>query len=71
VVRIVELRGQEDFAARNTRGLDANADLGFVTVGGGGINGLVPVLEGMFDGLLDLSGCGFPSACEGLDYDQP
>lgn len=62
MVAVVELRGEEDGLPGNTRGLDTLANLGFVTVGGSGVNVLVAVLEGMLDGLLYSTRLGFPGA---------
>lgn len=54
MVRIPQLRGQEDVLAGHARGRDAGAYLGLVVVGGSGVNMTVAMLESVLDGLGDL-----------------
>lgn len=62
VVGVVQLGGEEDFLARNTRVLDALADLALVAVRSGGIDVPVTGLECDLDSLLDETGLRLPGS---------
>lgn len=59
---VVELGGEPDLGARDTRVLDAVADFLLVAVGGGSVNVTVARLEGNLDGVTDLVGLGLPGS---------
>lgn len=62
-VRVVPQLGRdEDVLAGNAGVLDARSDLILVAVNEGSIDMLVASLEGLCDGLLDLSRLGLPGA---------
>jgi hypothetical protein len=66
LVRVVELRGEEDLPAGDTGVPDTPANLGLVSVGSGGIDILVSKLESLGDSTLDNSGLGLPGTCKAI-----
>lgn len=63
MVRVVELRREEDLLAGHARRLDTLADLALVPVRGRGVDVPVPSLERDLDGLLDETRLRLPGAC--------